>query len=467
MLIQHELAMRDLLFISHANPEDNEFTLWLALQLAKEGYKVWCDLTGFLGGEDTWRDIDKLIREKTAKFLYVLSRTSNVKIGSLKELQVAENIARDNELLDFIIPLHIDDLPHREINIQLARLNAISFDKGWPNGLKSLLEKLEKDNTAKNPEITPEIVTSWWRNHFSADQGIIDEPEDYLSNWFLIQNMPTEIFFHVLRRTSIGKLGLPNEPPYPAFHEGEFLISFAAAEDFQGFLGDALIIERSIRFLVTEFVQGTCEDQIVERAEARNFVFRLLRIAWENLLKQRRLPIYDLSNAQCAYFKKGFAKDDKAFFNGVDGRRTFRQLVGYETMTRGKRFWHFGIQAKPFLYPYAAILIKPHVVFSDDGQKIWDSPERMHTARRSQCKDWYNPEWRDRMLAAMSWLADGKESIKLRLGKTATIDLTTYPLMFKSPVSYMEPQKDAPRIDVDYEEEEEGEATVSEGPVDE
>ena len=134
MLIQHELAMRDLLFISHANPEDNEFTLWLALQLAKEGYKVWCDLTGFLGGEDTWRDIDKLIREKTAKFLYVLSRTSNVKIGSLKELQVAENIARDNELLDFIIPLHIDDLPHREINIQLARLNAISFDKGWPNG---------------------------------------------------------------------------------------------------------------------------------------------------------------------------------------------------------------------------------------------------------------------------------------------------------------------------------------------
>ena len=71
------------------------------------------------------------------------------------------------------------------------------------------------------------------------------------------------------------------------------------------------------------------------------------------------------------------------------------------------------------------------------------------------------------MLAAMSWLADGKESIKLRLGKTATIDLTTYPLMFKSPVSYMEPQKDAPRIDVDYEEEEEGEATVSEGPVDE
>lgn len=458
--------MSDLLFVSHANPEDNEFTLWLALQLAKEGYKVWCDLTGFLGGEDTWRDIDKLLRDSTVKFLYVLSRSSNQKLGTLKELQVAENVARDKSVHDFIIPLHIDDLPHREMNIQLARLNAISFDNGWANGLKSLLEKLEKDNTPKNSEITPEIVTSWWREHFSAEQGIINQPEDYLSNWFLIQNMPAEIFFHVLRRTSIGKLGLPDEPPYPAFHEGEFLISFAAAEDFQESLGESLIIERTLRFPLEEFVQGDCEDQIVDRTEARNFVSRLLRIAWENLLRERRLPIYDLSNAQCAYFKKGFAKDDKAFFKGVDGKRTFRQLVGYETMTRGKRFWHFGIQAKPFRYPYVAFVIKPHVVFSDDGQNIWDKPERMHTARRSQCKDWYNPEWRDRMLAAMSWLAGEQANIKLNMGKDLTIEVPNYPIMFKSPVSYIEPQKDAPRIDVDYEEDEEGEIN-SEGSEDE
>ncbi|HET6179083.1 MAG TPA: hypothetical protein VFE61_19295 [Candidatus Sulfotelmatobacter sp.] len=43
--------MRDTLLLSHANPEDNEFTLWLALQLANDGYRVWCDLTKLLGGE--------------------------------------------------------------------------------------------------------------------------------------------------------------------------------------------------------------------------------------------------------------------------------------------------------------------------------------------------------------------------------------------------------------------------------
>src|SRR6267378_4096390 len=142
--------MRDILFLSHANPDDNEFTLWLALQLAKEGYPVWCDLTKLLGGEDFWIDIEKTIRERALKFIYVLSKTSNLKTGPLKELSVAENVARDHELNDFIIPLHIDTLAHREINIQLGRLNAITFDQGWAKGLTGLLDKLEKESIPKS-----------------------------------------------------------------------------------------------------------------------------------------------------------------------------------------------------------------------------------------------------------------------------------------------------------------------------
>ena len=34
--------MRDLLLVRHANPEGNIVSRWLALQLAKEGYAVWC-----------------------------------------------------------------------------------------------------------------------------------------------------------------------------------------------------------------------------------------------------------------------------------------------------------------------------------------------------------------------------------------------------------------------------------------
>ncbi len=42
---------RNVIFISHATPDDNEFTRWLGLQLAQEGYSIWSDVTKLLGGE--------------------------------------------------------------------------------------------------------------------------------------------------------------------------------------------------------------------------------------------------------------------------------------------------------------------------------------------------------------------------------------------------------------------------------
>ena len=62
---------RTMVFLSHAAPEDNVFTRWLALQVANEGYPVWCDLTKLLGGEAFWEDIQIAIKERTAKFLFV------------------------------------------------------------------------------------------------------------------------------------------------------------------------------------------------------------------------------------------------------------------------------------------------------------------------------------------------------------------------------------------------------------
>src|SRR5438132_173292 len=109
-----------MVFVSHANPENNEFARWISLRLAAEGYGVWCDLTQLLGGESFWTDIEEAIRQGTAKFLYVLSKPSNAKAGPLKELQVAQNVARDQGLVDFVLPVLVDDLPHREVNIRLA-----------------------------------------------------------------------------------------------------------------------------------------------------------------------------------------------------------------------------------------------------------------------------------------------------------------------------------------------------------
>jgi proline dehydrogenase len=77
--------MRNLIFISHAS-EDFEFSQWISLQLAKEGYGVWCDLTKLLGGENWPQEINEALQTRTQKFCFVLSRTSNKKDDPLNEI---------------------------------------------------------------------------------------------------------------------------------------------------------------------------------------------------------------------------------------------------------------------------------------------------------------------------------------------------------------------------------------------
>ncbi len=441
--------MRNKLFLSHASPEDNEFTLWLALQLAKEGYPVWCDLTKFLGGEDFWNDIEQAIRERTVKFLYVLSKTSNRKQGPLQELQVAHTIMRQHDLRDFIIPLLIDELPVEEVNIQLSTINAIPFKQGWGQGLHTLLQKLERDGVSKSPHFTPSAVGSWWREQFSANRGVSNQPEEYLSNWFPIESLPQNLYFHALRRSQIGRLEVTGQLPYPAFQHNQYLVSFAQTGDFEGRLGAFMSISDTHPFSTQDFLDGNVDKKYVDRKQVRDFVSRLLGMGWEAMARERRLPTYEFANgAICCYFTKGLVENDRVSFTGIDGKGTYRNMVGYKTTatsTEGnpsKRYWHFGIQAKPLVYPAVAYVIKPHVLFSSDGSQIWESKSRLHKARRSQCKNWWNPDWRDRILAAMAWLATQEGKIEIGLGSDVAIEVSSYPMTLTSPVSYVDPGPD-------------------------
>ena len=105
-----------------------------------------------------------------------------------------------------------------------------------------------------------------------------------------------------------------------------------------------------------------------------------------------------------------------------------------------KRFWHFAISAKPILWPCYAYAIRSHVVFSGDGHNIWEKSDRMHRARRSQCKDWWNDDWRDRILCFMHWLKGLDESVHIKVGANKFIQVSPWPLSFTSPVSYKEPK---------------------------
>lgn len=318
---------RDTLLLSHANPEDNEFTLWLALQLANEGYRVWCDLTKLLGGEVFWNNIEEVIKTRAVKVLYILSRTSNAKDGPLKELHFAQGIAKQEELKDFVIPLQIDDLSHGEITIEITRINTVPCARSWGVGLAKLLEKLEEDGVPEDPKFNRTAVNDWWRTQFSAKQGLRKEPEEYLSNWLPI-TLPKHIYFHSLSRKTIGVLEVAPTLPYPAVQDGMFLITFAEAADFEGNLGPEMCIAKAGEPLE---VTGLLAEP---KSTFGKHLFQLLRIAWEQMLAERKLPVYQLANnVKCFYFPKNRVPNDKVFFTGVDGEKTYRAMVGFSTRT--------------------------------------------------------------------------------------------------------------------------------------
>jgi|GEM_PF-3873300 len=101
--------MRDTIFISHATPEDNEFTIWLASRLELMGYKVWIDKNELLGGESFWEDIEKAITEKAVKFLLALSDLDKATIDKRNDYLHGRNpleLSKQFELTQISLRLH-------------------------------------------------------------------------------------------------------------------------------------------------------------------------------------------------------------------------------------------------------------------------------------------------------------------------------------------------------------------------
>jgi hypothetical protein len=89
--------------------------------------------------------------------------------------------------------------------------------------------------------------------------------------------------------------------------------------------------------------------------------------------------------------------------------------------------------------PRLSYMLSAHVIFTSDGATPWTSHRRMHSARRRQCKNWFNPHWRDRLLATLHWLSQGNSSLRIPCGKLAFIEISSLPQAFESDVSYADP----------------------------
>src|ERR1700742_148101 len=137
---------RDAVFISHATPEDNAFTLWLGGKLTALGYRVFADVLRLKGGDDWERILEDAIRNKAKRFLLVATPHGVQKQGVRNEITIANETAKRLKEDGFIVPLRLQsyDKP-----LQIAHAQYIDFEKSWAEGLTELSALLEQAGVPK------------------------------------------------------------------------------------------------------------------------------------------------------------------------------------------------------------------------------------------------------------------------------------------------------------------------------
>lgn len=430
------ISDRYAVFVSHANPEDNAFATWLTLRLTREGYRVWCDVVKLMGGDDFWKDVENAIRQHTRRFIFVTSRASNQKPGTLQELAVASGVARQLGEPRFIIPVKIDDLPFSEHNIQINRLNALSFTRGWADGLRDLLRTLHDDNIPRPEPAGASCVASWWNTNRLSREILQKKAETLWTNWFALKNMPRCMWVWAIPENT----RLSDAFRFPTYRDGDKLLSYANAKALLG-KGDSPTGGKGRSFTINLRKEPPEETGLCLR-RVRTAAKQLLIQAWNEMAKGRGLPLYEMSSRRrTLWFPLSAGVGDMMSFDGVDGRVGRRALHGYKTTKRPggatqKRYWHFGLEAVPILYPQPALALKSHVIFTMDGENPIGTPKAQHAARRGQCKEWWNDKWRDMTLAAVTWLAGEEFHIEIPVRPGGNPILELRPIKYRSDVGY-------------------------------
>lgn len=410
-----DVSARKLVFISHANPEDNEFVSWLGTRLIAAGYEVWADIFQLVGGEAFWRDIGTAIKEDAATVIAVLSRSSYQKDGVLDEIAMAVGTGRKLSKPSFVIPVRLDDLPYGDFPEQLIRLNAVDFAANWADGLARVQEALIKSGVPRENSSPANAFDQWRAFRLRQSGAVTEATEPVSSNWLRILDLPEQINFCRFggEPKAVAKaLASFTTPIVPLERLG---LTFSDAPNLVIDDAPSISVEHAYEFDVQKFIAGERQTgPEVRRGDASNMLTNLLRQAWENFAKSRGMLAYEFSNSTGWFMPLNLLDGNKATYTDVAGKSRWKRLVGRSE--KRQVYWHFAVTAYASLGDDPHFVLRPQVVFTTDGKTPLESKARAASLRRSFCKNWWNDRWHGLLAAFVSFLSDGNDEIHLPLG---------------------------------------------------
>jgi hypothetical protein len=464
--------MRDTLFISHASPEDNPFVLWLSSRLQLMGYKVWCDLEQFSGGErDFWGRIEKPLRDESIKFLIVVSRHSMMSDGVLKEFHFAEQVAKENKLQDFVFPVWIEKVPY-SIRIGISIYNKFNFESNWATGFHQLITKLDKDGVPKNTKSSNGFEKIFLQK---SEYRVVKRNEKYFTNWWPIDALPDVLYYFKYESENHAVAVSREVRIYPVHRHGNILVSFqtqlpinvaipkgsdlySSGSDHVRF--DVLPVEKgeiSIKDILNDVENGGFPTL----SDAQNYLKRLLWKGFMVFARKRGLKTTEMANKVLSfYYPSGVLTKDKTTISYGNRFKTKNVIGKY-----GESFWHFAVSCKVMLKPTVAFNLRSHIVFSDNAVDVWNDSNKIHSARRKKGKTWFNEHWRDQLMAFINGLKVTQDAeIIIPLNENFTLTMPELTKSFDTDFGYKEP-KTNDRQDVlagiDTDEEDDQEITIT------
>ena len=391
------LLKRDHLFINYAT-EDSHFAEWLAKILTREGYNVWIDKYKLLGGESFPVDIEKAIRERTFRFLALMSHSSVHKDTPLQERTLATKIKKKLGINDFIIPLIIDGLSPDDLDLHTTNISAIIFNSDWFKGIKNLLHKLEKIDTPRDRPAALKRLSSL----ITQPPNIISQGEELVTNLLEIKSIPERIFhYQNPRQSSLGIIQdfqwryYRNEIDYWSFNEapiGRNLKLKNIIDWKKEKFSEQLIIENIIRALIRRCLSGYCEDR---------------GLKWNPRFKRLYFPVGLLPQNKIYYHSPILKKNTSVLVSSL--RKSHTDSNGKNIQYRYHLAPKFSVLFEQF-NKNPLIAVQSEFYFTNLNG-IPYQPKRALGLRKKLLKNQYNAFWLKRNLALASWLVENMECV--------------------------------------------------------
>lgn len=421
-------APRETIFVTHAAPEDNEFALWVSSKLAMAGYRVWVDRRRLRGGDDFWDEIDRVLRHESIKQVVVFTKAAG-KPGVKKELAIGEVMKSRLSDPKFMIPIRADAIAFSDAPPEFLRGNILDAYPNWHDCLKDLFETLEGTVVPKSASPDAAVLRSIVEAREDGRRFVLDRPEDALTNWFPI-TPPRAIRYFKFEGLQDHMRSWLNDCSVPVVPMGRLAGSFCDPIAFSAASSFDQQIETAYDLPFSDFVGAKNLGPYEERSAASNDVNNLLRQHFAAIAKTRGLkPIEFASGENGWYFPDDLIPANRITLTAPGGRRIRRTMSGKFKKLR----WHMCLQAKPRIWPSLVFRIRGNVVLSENGVIL--SGEKTHKRRRRLTRSWWNDVWRDRLLAAVHFLADGEAEVCMEAGNVRFV-MAAWPLTAQLPVSY-------------------------------